>query len=212
MKILSLLFGGLLSFSVLASPATTFVKQYEEGTLLQHDSGWDPWRERTSDRKIKLTVTREDGNRTWAVFEETAQVLGKPRAMSGVVMIEHKDNEIVLADLYIFRDKAYCAAAATGQAADLGTTALGLSLGFAEGNPLGVALIPIKVSAYIGIKSLPLYQCMAHMQSFGKAGWAAAGWNLGFITGGPIAGAAGALMGLFIPVSEDDAALECAGC
>lgn len=35
----------------------------------------------------------------------------------------------------------------TGIAADLGTTALGLSMGFSEANPLGLALIPLKYLA-----------------------------------------------------------------
>lgn len=33
---------------------------------------------------------------------------------------------------------------ATGVAADLGTTALGLALGFTEANPIGLALVPLK--------------------------------------------------------------------
>lgn len=44
--------------------------------------------------------------------------------------------------------------ALTGVAADLGTTALGLSLGAAEANPLGLALVPLKFIAIAHIDQI----------------------------------------------------------
>lgn len=45
--------------------------------------------------------------------------------------------------------------ASAGIAADLGTTALGLSMGFAEANPLGLATIPLKFIVKAEIEKIP---------------------------------------------------------
>jgi hypothetical protein len=45
-------------------------------------------------------------------------------------------------------------AARTGLAADLGTTALGLSMGAAEANPLGLAIVPLKFMAIAHIDQI----------------------------------------------------------
>lgn len=65
---------------------------------------------------------------------------------------------------------------AKSQAADVGTTALGLSLGFVEANPLGLAVLPLKA---VAIKNA---DCKS-VDTLNTVTYAASGWNLAMIVG-----------------------------
>ncbi|HSV35574.1 MAG TPA: hypothetical protein VLI46_08450 [Ramlibacter sp.] len=66
-----------------------------------------------------------------------------------------------------------------GIAADLGTTAIGLSMGFAEANPLGVAVIPLKFIAKAQIDKIENpYERREAMASFTGMQFGAAAANL----------------------------------
>jgi hypothetical protein len=68
--------------------------------------------------------------------------------------------------------------AVAGQGADLGTTAVGLALGAAEANPLGIGLLGVKVLAYQHIKAAPSIEQPAMWSAFGALGWGAAANNV----------------------------------
>lgn len=81
-------------------------------------------------------------------------------------------------------------AATQAQAADIATTAIGLSLGAAEANPLGpVGVIAAKVVVHQYIKTLPAVEQPQAWRLFGAVGWGAAANNLCIVvviaTGGP---------------------------
>lgn len=66
-----------------------------------------------------------------------------------------------------------------GIAADLGTTAIGLSMGFAEANPLGVAVIPLKFIAKAQIEKIENpYERREAMATFTGVQFGAAAANL----------------------------------
>lgn len=83
--------------------------------------------------------------------------------------------------------------AMAGQAADLGTTGLGLLLGAAEANPLGLLSVGMKMLAYQQIKNAPAAEQPRLWAAYGAMGWGAAANNVCVIA--TIAtGGAGALL------------------
>lgn len=69
--------------------------------------------------------------------------------------------------------------AITGQLADVGTTAIGLAAGFAEANPLGVALLPLKAGiVYVANQTEDPVERCEQLRTIGNAGYAPAVANL----------------------------------
>jgi hypothetical protein len=64
--------------------------------------------------------------------------------------------------------------ALAGQGADISSTAIGLAVGAAEANPLGIGLLAVKAISYHHIKSAPPEQQPAMWSAFGAMGWGAA--------------------------------------
>jgi hypothetical protein len=90
-------------------------------------------------------------------------------------------------------------AAVTGQVADVGTTAVGLALGAAEANPLGLVALGVKALMYDQIQRAPASEQPALWSIYGAFGWGATANNLcviAAITTGGIAGALCPLIGL----------------
>ena len=65
-----------------------------------------------------------------------------------------------------------------GQAADVGSTGIGLALGAAEANPLGIMTLGIKAMAYQKIKNSPPVEQPRLWGMYGALGWGAAANNL----------------------------------
>jgi hypothetical protein len=65
-----------------------------------------------------------------------------------------------------------------GQAADVGSTGIGLALGAAEANPLGIMTLGIKAVAYQKIKNSPPVEQPRLWGMYGALGWGAAANNL----------------------------------
>ncbi|RKZ92900.1 MAG: hypothetical protein DRQ40_08225 [Gammaproteobacteria bacterium] len=65
---------------------------------------------------------------------------------------------------------------AKSQSVDLGTTAIGLSAGFAEANPLGLALLPVKA---LTVK----YADCGTVHTVNTISYSASGYNLALIAG-----------------------------
>lgn len=68
--------------------------------------------------------------------------------------------------------------AVAAQVADLGTTGVGLMMGAAEANPLGVLTIGMKVVAYQKIKAAPPEEQPRLWSAYGAMSWGAAANNL----------------------------------
>jgi hypothetical protein len=86
--------------------------------------------------------------------------------------------------------------AVAAHVADVVTTGAGLSLGAAEANPLGLALLGVKLATYQHIKAQPAEEQPRLWGVFGAFGWAAAANNLCVIASGGACLAVGALAGL----------------
>ena len=83
------------------------------------------------------------------------------------------------------------------QVADVATTGAGLSIGAAEANPLGLALLGVKLAAYQHIKAQPPEEQPSLWGMFGAFGWGAAVNNLCVIASGGLCAVLGAAAGLF---------------
>lgn len=79
--------------------------------------------------------------------------------------------------------------AAAAHSADIATTGAGLAMGAAEGNPLGLLMIPVKLVSYHRIKAAPEVEQPAMWAAYEAMGWGAAANNLCVIaaiaSGGP---------------------------
>ena len=83
--------------------------------------------------------------------------------------------------------------AVLGQAADVGSTGIGLLLGAAEANPLGLVTLGIKAVAYQKIKESPPVEQPRLWGMYGAMGWGAAANNLCVIAAIATGGAAAAV-------------------
>lgn len=83
--------------------------------------------------------------------------------------------------------------AVAGQVADVGSTAIGLALGAAEANPLGLLTLGVKAIAYRQIKDAPATEQPAMWSAYGAFGWGAAANNACVIAAIATGGAAAAL-------------------
>lgn len=83
--------------------------------------------------------------------------------------------------------------AVAGQVADVSSTGLGLALGAAEANPLGILTLGVKAIAYKQIKEAPATEQPAMWSAYGAFGWGATANNLCVIAAIATGGAAAAL-------------------
>lgn len=101
--------------------------------------------------------------------------------------------------------------AVNGQLADVGTTGVGLLMGAAEANPLGILTLGMKVAAYNEIKKAPEVEQPRLWGMYGAVGWGAAANNLCIIATLATGGAAAAvcpMIGLAAGMSIYDAGEE----
>ena len=68
--------------------------------------------------------------------------------------------------------------ALAGQGADISATAVGLAMGAAEANPLGIGLLGVKYVAYQHIKAAPAIEQPGLWSAYGALGWGAAANNV----------------------------------
>lgn len=83
--------------------------------------------------------------------------------------------------------------AVAGQVADVSSTGLGLALGAAEANPLGILTLGVKAIAYKQIQEAPVTEQPAMWSAYGAFGWGATANNLCVIAAIATGGAAAAL-------------------
>lgn len=83
--------------------------------------------------------------------------------------------------------------AVTGHVADVGSTAVGLAMGAAEANPLGLLTLGVKAVAYQQIKEAPAVEQPEMWSTYGAFGWGATANNLCVIAAIASGGAGAAL-------------------
>jgi hypothetical protein len=83
--------------------------------------------------------------------------------------------------------------AVAGQLADVGTTGLGLAMGAAEANPLGILTLGAKAVVYSQIKEAPAVEQPKLWSAYGAFGWGATANNLCVLAAIATGGAAAAL-------------------
>lgn len=83
--------------------------------------------------------------------------------------------------------------AVAGQLADVGTTGVGLAMGAAEANPLGILTLGVKAVMYDQIKAAPAAEQPKLWSAYGAFGWAATANNLCILAAIATGGAAAAL-------------------
>ena len=92
--------------------------------------------------------------------------------------------------------------AINGQVADLGSTAIGLSIpGITEANPLGILVIPAKYAAFKYAETLPIPQQIIWHRNLSAFGWGAAISNL-CTAGVVLSGGASAVPCLFLGIGS----------
>lgn len=192
-----------------------YTAKHKDGALFLEDKRLDRWRKHSSNRNITFAHIVSRGDRTTAYFHETGLWDGKPAEAYGIIMLFSADGKLTGSEWVTTPPDVYKTSmdlASKGQLADVGTTAVGLSAGLREANPLGVALLPLKYALHANSKTLGLHDCIKSRTSMGSVGWGAAAANVGTILG---LGPAGILVGLIAGVGasdsvKSDAAVECA--
>ena len=159
---------------------------------------------------IKITKAgRIDEN----VIAAKADINGVPTVM---IFLECKDNSGQFCEYHHKANVATIGGAEYGQAADVATTLVGTSMGFAEANPMGLATIAYKAfwvgysrSGHIGFG-----ECVDLRTGLDIFGYGAAGANLATLAGAAFPASIG-VMGVIALMRHETAATaaiyECAG-
>jgi hypothetical protein len=120
------------------------------------------------------------------------------KVQNGQLIVQTSDGKI---DIFYYTEKPAKRrnTAMEGQAADSASTALGLSMGAVEGNPLlagmsGPAIAAVKLGVgYAVQKYAPIDSCVGYSSVAGPLGYGAAAWNGALLLGAGPAGAIPAL-------------------
>lgn len=206
-----------------AAPIDELITGYQSGTWQADDQDYAALYEQTTARTLTLHAITEQEGRTAAIYELSYTHAGGDYTETGVLVLYHdpvKLEFVVVDDL----DPTAIDLAVAGQAADIGTTALALSAGLAEGNPVVAGAIgsPAGAAALIALKlvgpsladNLPLADCAEMRTALATFGWGAATWNAALLAGASTgAGAAVAIIGGWFAAdaAKGDSPLRCAG-
>jgi hypothetical protein len=206
-----------------AAPIDDLVSGYAGGTWQADDPDYAALYAQTSDRTLTLSHVTEQEGRTAAIYELSYRHAGGEYRETGVLVLYHdpvKLEFVAVEDL----DPTTIDMAVAGQAADIGSTALALSQGFVEGNPVvaGALSTPAGTAAIIALKlagpslanNLSLDNCTAVRAGLAAAGWSAAVWNIAAVAGaGMGVGAVLAMVTAWFTgqAAISDAPLRCAG-
>ncbi|MCK0506151.1 hypothetical protein [Aromatoleum anaerobium] len=180
-----------------ASPLDEFKARYEDGTFLAHEPDYAALYSRSTGRTIEITHAQQFDGRIDAWYYTAMLFDGQPYEQRGVMSLYVEDGKVVREEHAVIESAAAVDLAMAGQAADIGTTAAALGMGFAEGNPAVAALIgtPAGIVAVVGLKlgavqyanSRGLAECVTARSLLGSIGWGAGAWNIGMVAAGPVA-------------------------
>ena len=188
--------------NALADPRTDdFAAKYNIGTVEPSAVA--------SDRTITFFQITEKEGRTTAFYRTNVTVAGEQKESHGVMELTPDGG-------YTYRsiNPASYDLAIAGQLADVGTTAIGLANGFAEANPLGIAILPLKYGLHKYTETLPLAECVEARTGMGVIGWGAAAMNMATLAGVALSGGlvVGIVAGwLAVEPTRQDAPVRCAG-
>lgn len=162
--------------NALANPVTDdFAAKYTSGTVEPSTIA--------SNRTITFSRITEHSDRTTAFYRTSVVVDGAQQDTYGVMELTPDGG-------YTYRsiDPASFDLVIAGQLADVGTTLTGLSMGFAEANPLGLFTFPLKYALHRYTETLPLAECVEARTGMGVIGWGAAAMNMATIAGAALSG------------------------
>lgn len=188
---------------VMAEPLDDFKRGYESGTVLTHNPDYTELYSKSSNRTIEFSNVEDKGEWINAYYKTSMLYENEPFEQYGVTSLIVKDG-VVTEVQFATIDKDKYDLAMAGQLADIGSTAIALSSGLSEMNPL--AATPVGMAAVVGAKvglvklveSFPLQDCVASKAMLGGLGWGAAGWNIGIMVAtAPVALAAGLVSGIY---------------
>lgn len=197
MAALIILSGIFTTTDASASPLDEFKARYEDGTFLAHEPDYADLYSRSSDRTIEITHAQQFDDRIDAWYYTVMLLDGQPYQQRGVMSLYIEEGQVVREEHAVIDSAIGPDLALAGQAADIGTTAAALGMGFAEGNPAVAALIgtPGGIVAVVGLKlvavqyanSRGLAECVTARSLLGSIGWGAGAWNVGMVAAGPVA-------------------------
>ena len=182
-----------------ASPLEDWTKGYKAGTSFAEYGDYQRLYATTADRDFVVMRQKQEGDvisveylASWTDLATDAREAEHGYAafylIDGLVYTEehvpiHKSVDMALA----------------GQAADIASTALGLSQGFVEANPIGGTpaglgvLVALKLAGPSIADRMDLPSCIALRQGLASFGFGAAAWNLGLLIA-PAVGIVGAIV------------------
>lgn len=211
---LVVLSGFAVIFPTAAGPAADYGKAWEAGVADVEREDMRQWYAQTYNREFRIVKQVSEGEidiveyvQTWKWIDDDSEAASRYRAYFMVV-----DGKIV-------GDRAVLATgvdqALAGQAADIATTALGLSQGLVEANPIGAtpgglaALVVAKIAAPTIADNLDLGSCIDLRMGLSQMGYGAAAWNLGMLVLGPGAAFAGLVLTYVLSEDRDAAIAAC---
>ncbi|QCB47774.1 hypothetical protein [Hydrogenophaga sp. PAMC20947] len=129
-----------------------------------------------------LGKPQSSGLRVWLIAAVCCTSLGLAHAEDSAFIVASTDTHARAASVQPLAaaepNAGLQTSAVVGQAADVGSTGMGLLLGAAESNPLGLVTLGLKAVAYQRIKESPPMEQPRLWGMYGALGWGAAANNL----------------------------------
>lgn len=189
-------------------PLAVFKQEWEQGTALPDWEAYQEVYKNTTNRKISFKHSAVDPDAIVATYEATMIRDGKPQTDEGLAVFYTKDDKVYYVEQVAVDGTDM---ALLGQAADLASTAVFLTQGFVEANPLGPLIVPLKIWALTESLEAPMLECIAWRQGLSSFGWGAAAWNIALVAGlNPVAGVVAAVVTGMSTGDREPAVRQCA--
>lgn len=187
---------------------------YKEGTSFAQYGVYQQMYEATRDRDFVVMREKVEGDAilveylaSWTNMETDAR-----ESEHGYAAFYLKDGQIYTEEHAVVSVDM----ALAGQVADIGSTAIALTQGFVEGNPIGstpaglAALVLAKLAAPSIADRLDLQDCVVSRQFLSGFGWGAATWNLALVAGvAPVVGIVGGVIAASQSMERQPALAAC---
>jgi hypothetical protein len=181
---------------------------YKAGTAFLADPDYKDLYAKTTARDVQFTDIRELPSKRLAAAQFDTLIVtadGQEHRQHGGVVMHMTESIPAVVDRIEWAVGRPGVGAATGQAADVVTTAASLAAGAVEANPLvagGIAAGPGGIVVLVVAKTVmlpafarsrPYAECVADMGAIGGGGWALAAWNIGMFVNPVLGLAAGVI-------------------
>lgn len=195
------------------------VSSYRAGTFLSGRSDYAALYSETTDRSIVLRDVRSSSSHLGALYEIDLKRNGEPYHYEGVMIFNVQDGRVV-DEIHTEAKIAEIDPALAGQMADVASTALDVSSGLVEGNPVisgltgsaggFLVLAAIKGGIVLAASNMDYDECVSARPVLGSLGFATTGWNIGLLAHPAIAVVAGiAGWVLSYEKQQEDAKVRC---